>query len=353
MPDRDFCVVDNPFAGDGRFILLTLCLQARVFFVSMADFSSFNPDALTAMPMAARRNEFDVTNQVQTTSPEAVRLAILATLSPVYGGKPLLALDSAMTHVGRLFNGQVPGFQRCDTPYHNLQHTLDVALAMARLIHGHEVAQSSASRLGEELAQLGVICALFHDAGYIKREADRRRGSGAQYTRNHVTRGGQMLQSYLPQIGLGAYAKVAPKILHYSGYERPVARIRMANIRYRLLGYMLGSADMIAQLSDRCYLEKCYRHLYPEFVEGGIAVKHTPAGDQVIFASAEDLIFRTPQFFATAQKRLDDDLAGAYRYAESHFGGENPYLSEIRKNIAFAEEMRNQKRVQLRRKLPG
>jgi hypothetical protein len=303
--------------------------------------------------MSARRNEFDVTDQVRTTDPEAVRCAVMAALAPLYGGRPLLALDTAFTHIVRLFNGEVPGFQRCDTPYHNLQHTLEVALAMARLIHGHDSAQAEGARLGDEHAQLGVICALFHDAGYIKREADRGRGSGARYTRNHVTRGALVLQSYLPQIGLSAHVRAAPKILHYSGYERPVARIRVGSLRYRLLGYMLGSADMIAQLSDRCYLEKCYAHLYPEFVEGGIAVKHTDAGEQVIFASAEDLIFRTPQFFESAQKRLDQDLAGAYHFADTHFGGENPYLTEMKKNVTFAEKLRAKQRVELRRKLPG
>ena len=40
---------------------------------------------------------------------------------------------------------------------------------------------------------------------------------------------------------------------------------------YRLLGNMLGSADIIAQMSDRCYLEKCRDRLFPEFVWGGLA----------------------------------------------------------------------------------
>ena len=38
------------------------------------------------------------------------------------------------------------------------------------------------------------------------------------------------------------------------------------------LGHLLGTADMIAQMADRCYLEKCRDRLYPEFVLGGVAV---------------------------------------------------------------------------------
>ena len=45
----------------------------------------------------------------------------------------------------------------------------------------------------------------------------------------------------------------------------------MADPRDRKLGHLLGTADLIAQMADRCYLEKCRDRLYPEFVLGGIA----------------------------------------------------------------------------------
>jgi hypothetical protein len=40
---------------------------------------------------------------------------------------------------------------------------------------------------------------------------------------------------------------------------------------FRRLGNMLGTADIIAQMADRCYLEKCRDRLFPEFVAGGLA----------------------------------------------------------------------------------
>ena len=36
-----------------------------------------------------------------------------------------------------------------------------------------------------------------------------------------------------------------------------------------MVGHLLGTADMIAQIADRCYLEKCRDRLYAEFVLGG------------------------------------------------------------------------------------
>jgi hypothetical protein len=308
--------------------------------------------------MTIRRNGYDVTNRIDMSDVDAVRGALTSTLRQAYPRHPMTELELSFTYITRLFNGQVPGFRACDTPYHDLRHTLDVALAMARLIHGHDEIQPPALRLGVDHAQLGVICALFHDAGYIRKAGDRSRGSGARYTRTHVTRGAAHIRAFLPHIGMGSHAVAASRILHYSGYERKVASIRLASARYRLLGYMLGSADMIAQMSDRCYLEKCYTQLYPEFVEGGIAVRRDQNADasdtgHVVFASADDLIFKTPTFFGAASHRLETDLAGAYKYASQHFGGENLYLNEMHKNIAFAERLREQGVVRLRRRLPA
>ena len=81
---------------------------------------------------------------------------------------------------------------------------------------------------------------------------------------------------------------------------------------FRLVGSLLGSADIIAQMSDRCYLEKCRDRLYPEFVAGGITRKKTHNGEVVVFESPEDLLRKTPSFYQNASKRLDKDLQGAF-----------------------------------------
>ena len=86
----------------------------------------------------------------------------------------------------------------------------------------------------------------------------------------------------LPGLGLARYAEVGPLVLQFTGYERPVETIRLDDPMLRLLGSLLGSADIIAQMSDRCYLEKCRDRLYPEFVEGGITHKKTVKGDVVV-----------------------------------------------------------------------
>jgi len=148
---------------------------------------------------------------------------------------------------------------------------------------------------------------------------------------------------------------VAPVMLHFTGYERPVSSIRLADPMFKLVGSLLGSADIIAQMSDRCYLEKCRDRLYPEFVEGGITRKKTEVGDVVVFSSPDDLLRKTPSFYLNASKRLDSDLNGAYQYAEAHFGGQNLYMDAVKQNIRFVERAAsaNGQQIALRRVPPG
>ena len=237
---------------------------------------------------------------------------------------------------------------------HDLQHVLEVTLAMARLLDGYERSRGEDSRhIPERLFELGVICALYHDIGYIRRAGDTKHRNGAEYTRVHVSRGARFLRSYLPIIGLPEFADVAGQIVHYTGYERPVSSIRMPDPIFRLLGSLLGSADIIAQMSDRCYLEKCRDRLYPEFVAGGIARTRTERGEEVVlFESAQDLLRKTPGFFQTATRRLDVDLGGAYRYAQTHFGGQNLYMDAVRQNIRFVEKSADDGAIVLRRQPP-
>ena len=254
----------------------------------------------------------------------------------------------------RLYRGQFPGYARCDTEYHDLQHIMDVTLAMARLLDGYERSRADGPPIGERLFQLGTICALYHDMGYIRRSNDKKHVNGAEYTSIHVSRGAKFLKEYLPTIGMDDFADVAGSILHFTGYEVPTAKIRVPDPIFRLVGSLLGSADIIAQMSDRCYLEKCRDRLYPEFVAGGITKKQTDTGEIVVFASPEDLLAKTPSFYQNATKRLDQDLGGAYQYAQQHFGGTNPYMDALKQNIRYVEQTQQQMgQIPLRRTPPS
>ena len=303
--------------------------------------------------MRRRRNEFDVTNQVKTTDAGAVCNEILRIYQELYLDPSPEVLTHAFADLTRLYQGKYPGYVGCDTLYHDIQHVLDVTLAMARLMNGYERTSHGTEQFGERLFRLGVITALFHDCGYIRHKKDTRHQNGAEYTLRHVSRGARFLEEYLPKVGMPDLAGVASQLVHFTGYEVPVQQINVPGLVFRLLGNLLGTADIIAQMADRCYLEKCRERLYPEFVLGGIARRRKPDGsEEVVFESADDLVLKTPDFHLIASKRLDESLGGAHRYVQRHFRGQNLYLEEMDRNVRFAKTVAKKRDVSLLRRRP-
>ncbi|HTL93539.1 MAG TPA: hypothetical protein VL176_14400 [Steroidobacteraceae bacterium] len=303
----------------------------------------------------SRRSDFDVTNTVQVSSPQAVLGAVEALYGPTWPGMSLDPLRRAFAHFERLFGGQVPGFHGVDTVYHDRQHTLDITLALARLIVGYERQSEEDRRLGGARATVGLVTGLFHDVGYLRRADDHESQNGAEFTRTHVSRGARFLQEYLPVLGFGAWVPVASEIIHFTGYEVPFAEIesRVADPRDIVLGHLLGSADMIAQMADRCYLEKCRDRLYAEFVLGGVALPVSERGPEVKYASGLDLLRQTPEFVSDVrEKRLDGDFHRAYRYLEILYGGCNPYLEAIDRNLDYLRQVLRSESWQLLRRRP-
>jgi len=305
---------------------------------------------------SVRRSDFDVTNTVQVSSPQAVLEAVKSLYRPIWRELEFAPLAAAFDHFERLFAGEVDGYFGVDTVYHDRQHTLDITLALARLIVGHERIQPEASRLGSERAIIGLIIGLFHDVGYLRRTDDHESRNGAEFTRTHVSRGARFLVDYLPELGLEAWAPVAAEIIHFTGYEVPFAQIeaKVTDPRDVMLGHLLGTADMMAQIADRCYLEKCRDRLYAEFVLGGVALPVAAnGGRQVKYASGLDLLRQTPDFVAEVRaKRLDGEFHSAYRFVEPLYGGRNPYLESIERNMEYLRQILRSENWRLLRRSP-
>ena len=305
------------------------------------------------MTRTYRRSDFDVTDTVQVSSPPAVRAAVLELYADTWPGAPLATLESALTDFERLFTGQTPGYLGVDTVYHDLQHSQDVVLATARLMAGYEKSHQDGARIGAERALMGLVSALFHDSGYIRENAERDIPNGAVFTRQHVTRSARYLARYLPTIGLSGWVPVATRIVHFTGYEMPLDLIRIADPRDRLVGHLLGTADMLAQMADRCYLEKCRDRLYAEFVLGNVAAHKDAAGVRVLYGSGLDLLRQTPQFVATTiEKRLGGTFGHAYRYIEPLYGGNNPYMNAINQNVDYLRGLARSSRWPMLRRNP-
>ncbi len=276
-----------------------------------------------------RRNHYDVTNRVEIARPQAVGEAVCALLGEQYPGIDLAPVQTAFKVFTRLYAGTLRGYHGCDTWYHDAQHSLDCALAFARLLQGRERSVATDEQLGARRAVLGVISALFHDAGYIRRNTDLAE-NGAEFTFTHVGRSGEFLADFLPLIGFDREAGMARQLVHFTGYELELDAIQVPDPKDRLLGFMLGSADVMAQTADRCYLEKCRDFLYSEFEICGIAGAPHPGMKAPVYASPEALLRQTPHFSEKMwAERMDGYFQSVHRYMGAHFAGRDLYTESI------------------------
>ena len=288
-------------------------------------------------PVASLRNDYDVTQSVRTTDPSSVAAEVIRLYHGLFPQASAEPLERAFAQLERAYDGGDLSYWPCETEYHDIQHVLDVTLAMARLMDGYERSRTNGDeKLYPELFVAGTLGALFHDFGYLRKRSDHRHRYGAEYTVGHVSRGAEFLRSYMRELGFDErLARLAATLLHFTGYERQAELIRIRAGLPRKLGQMMGTADIIAQMSDRCYLEKCRDRLFPEFVLGRLGAARI--GKQLpLFTSGEELVAKTPGFFENAMRRLDVQLGHCHEYAAKHFGGDNLYLDAVRKNVSYA-----------------
>src|SRR6266540_438420 len=125
----------------------------------------------------APRSLLDATNTVSIGDDQAVADATDRILAQCFGAGSFdrELLHASFTLVGRLFAGEHAGYLACDMPYHDLRHSLDTALVMARLIAGYQSEQGvSPDVLTPEHGLLGVLLSLLHDTGFIRKTSDRK-----------------------------------------------------------------------------------------------------------------------------------------------------------------------------------
>ena len=229
-------------------------------------------------------------------------LAILCLIRSDFDTQPLREVFDA---VQRLYRGDFPGYRACNTGYHDFRHAMDTFLAMARLIHGAVMAGKFFS---ERQIITALSAAILHDAGYIQEQSDTR-GTGAKYKADHEQRSMAFLSRHAFELGLSGKEIAAGRaIILCTDMDTDIATISFSSAQIELLGKMLGTADLLAQLSDRRYLEKLL-YLYHECKEAGI-------GD---YENEVDLLRKAADFYDFCYERLRTALDGADRFMRRHF----------------------------------
>jgi len=214
-------------------------------------------------------------------------------------------LSDAYADVIKLFDGKYSGYQKCDTGYHDIHHTEECFLEMARLIHGTTLNGYSFS---EKEVNLGLISAIMHDTGYIKEENDIV-GTGGKYTLIHITRSIDFLRDYLSQ------KQVSPRDIQFcvnclkcTGFMVKIDEIEFVSSENEIMGKILGTADLLGQMANPSYLEKL-PSLFVEFHEAGFDM----------YKDEFDLIQKTPDFWEFSKDRFATELGNVDRYLQDHF----------------------------------
>ncbi len=236
--------------------------------------------------------------------------------------------------IQKLFKGHYPGYRASNTKYHNLEHTITVTLATARLIHG---CVEAGIYFHSENILLGLLAALFHDAGLIQTESDRK-GTGAKYTIGHERRSVEFMRKNLSGKGFSKKQMDACEhLIACTNLNMDISDIRFHSPELATLGKIVASADLLGQMADRHYLEKLIL-LFKEFEEAGI-----PG-----FASEEELIEKTEGFYKNvAKKRLTKDLDNIASYMKYHFKHrwgihKDLYDDSIKNNINYLKTILSQ-----------
>jgi hypothetical protein len=240
------------------------------------------------------------------TSPQQTLKEIKYVFALVHPDFDFRQIEQVCFDITRLFNGGYPGYRASNTKYHNLEHTCSVVLALVRLTHGLIV---NGIHFSPRVIELGIIAAFFHDTGLIQTEEDLQ-GTGAQYTIGHEERSINFMTDYLAAKGLSAEdINDCTHIIQCTILDLAFDEIPFKSKEAKTMGQVMGTADLIAQIADRSYLEKLPL-LFMEFEEAKM-----PG-----FESPLELFKKTEEFYhSVARKRLTEEMGNVAPAARSHF----------------------------------
>jgi hypothetical protein len=271
--------------------------------------------------------------QVATSDPTAVEMEVQRAFLGIFPGGDRLFVPQVFGWASECFTGQYGDYHPVDALYHDFEHTLQGTLCLARLLHGRHNARAEPVLL-ERQFQLTLLAILLHDTGYLKRRGDRS-GTGAKYTITHVSRSADFAAQLLAAKRFQPEEiRAVQNMILCTGVNANLDAIPFQSEIERICGFALVSADLLGQMAADDYVEKLPT-LYAEFAEAvafSADQSHFIAG----FASAEDLILKTPAFWnLSVLPKLERRFLGVYKFLNDPYpDGPNPYLQRIEANLA-------------------
>ena len=270
--------------------------------------------------------------EVQTSRPEDVMAAVLGVWGKMFPDASDQLIRESFNWALRSFGGKYRDYRPIDASYHDLEHTMQGTLCMARLLYGRFLAQVQPA-IDQRMFELGIAAILLHDTGYLKR-ADDPEGTGAKYTLTHVQRSMDFAAVLLGENGFSARdIRAVQNMIRCTGVNVDIGSIPFQNEAERVCGLALGTADLLGQMAASDYVDKL-PVLFAEFEECA-RYNNGKMGAGTVFASAADLKSRTPAFWEKyVLPKVEKDFQGLFRYLADPKTGINRYLERIEANIA-------------------
>jgi hypothetical protein len=270
--------------------------------------------------------------EVQTSQPSEVLLAVLAAWYEMFPDASDQTVRNGFGWALNAFRGRYGDYQPIDAKYHDLEHTLQGTLCMARLLLGRHRARARPV-ISSRIVELGFLAILLHDTGYLK-HADDVEGTGAKYTLTHVNRSMDFAAELLRGKGFNQHDIVAVQnMIRCTGVNVEIAGIRFTDDVERICGLALGTSDLLGQMAAVDYVDKLPT-LYSEFEECA-RCNDGKMGAGTIFTSAADLKSRTPAFWSKyVLPKAEKEFEGLFRYLADPGSGRNQYVERIESNIA-------------------
>ncbi len=274
---------------------------------------------------------------------ETVNSEVRDIFSQHYPVEEYSLINNAVKLIDNLFCGDFPGYNACNTEYHDLHHTLEVFLASARLMDGYNIHYKKKFKLMTAVNLL--LAALFHDTGYIQESWDNS-GTGAKHTISHVERSMEFLNMHhfmfnIPIMDLSCICR----LILATKMSEDFNTISFHSESEKDAAALVASADLLGQMSNRAYLEKLL-FLYNEYREAEIF------GYETEF----DILKKSVAFYKKVEERLNNDLRGMFKNAEDHFSKRfniksNLYIVAIERQMNYLNSIIEDNTTNFRHKL--
>ncbi len=240
-------------------------------------------------------------------------------------------LNKVHTDVSAFFSNSSTQKQKDSHKYHNLRHTYSVALATARLFHGLHQEQREFS--GQLILQ-GMIAAYFHDLGMLHQQTNiLSEQLSSIYHEDHSV---ALLASYLDEHDYHSLSlENCSKMIHCTRLDWSQEKEPIKDKNLLVCGQIVATADILAQMADRYYLESLPL-LFEEQEKSG-RQEHD---------SALALLQDTTDFHVNIiKRRLKITLGDLAPAMQTHFKSRwqidrNLYLEKISLNLKYLQNIK-------------